>query len=242
MSSAMVRWSWCASPGDGARTMWGEHDLATSVRASLTSPQIAGNRFSGRSSRSMVRSAWGRNSRAAVLASCWRSAVPVSTTYRARRSRSASPSRKPPAPISMSSGCAPMASTDSGSPAGASRCNGSMALRGGDEGSRAGQLGRARALRIPHHPRALPAVVHLLELGALLDRIGGRPVALVRVGEHPALVDQPRQRVFHQVFALVEVVEDLRAEHEVAAVLPLAQVPHRGDLGDQAVLGHVDDM
>ena len=47
---------------------------------------------------------------------------------------------------------------------------------------------------------------------------------------------QPDNRVLHEVFVLMEVIEDLRPDYEVPAVLPLTQVPYRGHLRNEPVL------
>src|SRR5262245_45733721 len=226
----------------------GVKDRAISSRTSFTWPQAAGNRPSGRSCNSMVRSAVGRNACAALRASSWRSAVPVSTTYRTCSWQPARLSSVPPAPSSMSSGCAPSASTASGPPGGACRCSGStggsarrrrgcgraLAARPGQGGG--GRRGRARPVPVPDHPGAGPPVIHLLQLRALLHGVSGCPVSLVRVREDAPLGNQPHDRILHEILVLVEVIEDLLPQQEVAAVLPLAQVPHGSYLGDEPVV------
>ena len=131
-------------------------------------------------------------------------------------------------------------------PAGASRCSGSMAAR---------YLAPARERR--RHPGGTPAWPAPERSGSQtihgqLPRwyissswarsftvSAGDQYPLYGIGEDPPLRDQPHERVLHEVLALVEVVEDLGPEHEVAAVLPLAQVLHGGHLRDQPVLADV---
>jgi len=105
-----------------------------------------------------------------------------------------------------------------------------------------GCAGHSRSLWIPDHPRAAATLVHLLQLRTFLHGVCWRPVSLVRVGEDLPLRDKAYQRILDQIFILPYVVEDLRAEYEVAAVLPLQQIPNRRHLRDQAVLGHVDHV
>src|SRR4029077_11518699 len=84
---------------------------------------------------------------------------------------------------------------------------------------------------------------HLVELRAFLDGVGRRPVALVGVGKDAPLRHQsPHDGVLDEILALIEVVEDLRPQHEVAAVLPLPQVAHRRYLIYQAVVANVHDV
>ena len=67
--SAIVRWSWWASSRPGAIMRSGEQFRATSSRVSLTRPQTAGSRPSGRSRSSTVNTAPGKNACAACRAS-----------------------------------------------------------------------------------------------------------------------------------------------------------------------------
>ena len=57
-----------------------------------------------------------------------------------------------------------------------------------------------------------------------------------------AVAPLAHERIVDKVFALVEKVEDLGPKDEVAAVLPLPQIAHRRDLGNEAVVANVDDV
>ena len=73
-------------------------------------------------------------------------------------------------------------------------------------------------------------------------RVGRRPVARVGVGEETSLRDQSHECTFNEIFALEQVIEDLRPEREVAAVLPLTQVTHGCYLCDQPAAIDIDHM
>src|SRR5260370_30401666 len=207
----------------------GEYDLATLSRISLTPPQTAGSLPSGKSNTSTAGSTAGMKACAALRASSLRAAVPVSTTYLTCGRLFARLSSKPPAPISMSSGCAPTASRDNGLPEGAFRRSGSMrfltvALRWPPlrcHRGRPGSLRHTRTLGIPDHPGAIPALVHLFQQRAFLHRVRWRPVSLVRVRQNSPLRDQSDKRVLDEVLALLDVIENLRPEDDGSAVRQL---------------------
>lgn len=95
--------------------MSGTGPRAASSSIDLTSSQRDGKRPSGRSCVLTSTGQPGKNWLAASCASVWRSGDPVRTMTWARTCRDEqSRSSVPPQPISMSSGCAPRASTLSG--------------------------------------------------------------------------------------------------------------------------------
>jgi hypothetical protein len=109
-----------------------------------------------------------------------------------------------------------------------------MAAIGGLQG---GALG---ALRVPEHPRPGAALVGGLQRRALLDRVGGLPEPPVGVGHHAAFLGQHHRAVRHEVAVLRDVVEDLRPEDEVAAVLPDRHLLEGADRVDRVVVAHVE--
>ena len=97
-------------------------------------------------------------------------------------------------------------------------------------------------LLLPAHPRAVAAAVRGLHRGALLDGVGGLPEAAVTVGEYPLLLREPGEHVLDEGALLRQVLEDLRPEHEVAAVLPHRHLLERGDRRDRALVADVDEV
>ena len=100
-------------------------------------------------------------------------------------------------------------------------------------------LGRRRRPRRPRSPSTslpgrLAARVDVLQELPLLERVHAGPEAVVRVGDQLSLRGQPLERLLHEVLALADVVEDLAAQHEEAAVDAHADVP---DVADAAARG-----
>src|SRR6185437_7423708 len=93
---------------------------------------------------------------------------------------------------------------------------------------------------IPHHPGGVARAVGGFERRTFLDGVGGVPEAAVGVGEHPALLREGGAGVADEVAVLRDVVEDLRTEDEVAAVLPQLHLGQRADGGDAVVLADGD--
>src|SRR5262245_41393439 len=87
----------------------------------------------------------------------------------------------PPAPISISSECAPMQSTESALP-GRARSSARMSAR----------LHRRVAVDAPRHVALLD---HVLEHLAVAQRVHRAPEALVLVGHELVFLDQPRERL-----------------------------------------------
>src|SRR6266487_19887 len=88
----------------------------------------------------------------------------------------------------------------------------------------------------PLRPRGQRLVGQLLQRLVDHQRVHRRPEAGVRVGDQLALLDQPLERLDHQLLTLVEIVEDVPPEDEVAAVDPQPGALDVADAGDQAVL------
>ena len=98
---------------------------------------------------------------------------------------------------------------------------------------------QSRAFRVPDHPRAVGPLVPLVQLYPLFHGVGGRPVALVWVGDNPAPTNQPDECILNEIFVLVEFVEDLWAKEEVATVLPMTEIAHGRYADDQTVIADV---
>src|SRR5690348_4483122 len=120
-----------------------------------------------------------------------------------------------PAPISMSSECAPMQSTDNFSPGRAiPTCFidfASCLLR-----RQAGSVGKA-----PRHGAPLDQILQAL---LVLERVHRPPEALVPDGHELVGLDQPAERRLDQLVALGHVVEDLLPEDEEPAIDPEVRI------------------
>jgi hypothetical protein len=79
-----------------------------------------------------------------------------------------------------------------------------------------------------------------LQRRALLGRVGGLPEAAVAVRQQPPGPRRAGARVLHEAPALGDVVEDLRAQHEAAAVLPDRQVAQPRHGRDAVVVADPD--
>src|SRR5690606_13434758 len=158
-----------------------------------------------------------RNRCALSLASRSRGPVPLRTTHvtLSGAGREMSSSIEPPQPISRSSECAPMHSTSS-----APRF-----------------CGISRSIRSlpPEHPRAVALRFHAVERDLVLERIHRLPEAVVPIGHQPLLLDQSCEGFLDELFALVDVVEDLPSQSEEAAVDPELSFVHRADAAHHAV-------
>ena len=201
-SSPTVRWSWCASPANGARMTSAESTAPRPRGSPSPAPRrrAAGPR-AGRAARSRGRRPAGTRVPPPVPP-VPRSAVPVSSTYLTRM-----PGRRP----ARLAACPPPRSRCH---RGARRSRGRTAARPSAGRAAAchadimtlslarparpprrapgrGVLRRRPSVPGPRPSRGSSPVVHLLQLRPLLDGIGRRPVALVRVGEHLPLLDQP---------------------------------------------------
>src|SRR5262249_8276007 len=102
----------------------------------------------------------------------------------------------PPAPISMSSEWAPSARTRSVSP-GRARPSALISAAPRTVGVDA--------------PRHLALLGHGLEILAILQRVHRAPEAVIAIGHQLALRDQAIERIDHQLFAVLHVVEEALA-------------------------------
>ena len=149
-----------------------------------------------------------RASRAACRASVARGSAPVATSHRTHRPGRSSTRRatSPAAPISMSSGWAPRASSRSGRPAGASiRSGGIDAPRppaAPIQGAQGGRPDSASASR---------------RFTSRSVSIGDQYPSCLTASSWCSAIRRSK-RLLDQLFAGLDVVEDLGAEHEVAAV------------------------
>ena len=126
-----------------------------------------------------------------------------STRTNARRAGCRAPSGSSsvaPAPISMSSECAPRQSSDRRSPGLASW-------------QRPHHAALAAARRL-HAPRHLAALHHVFEDLTVAQRVHRAPEPFVLVGHEVAALDQAVERLEHEFLAFLDEVEDLLAEDE----------------------------
>src|SRR5690606_10775077 len=90
-------------------------------------------------------------------------------------------------------------------------------------------------LLLPDLPRTIAAPVHAIEGDLVLIRIHRLPEPVVSVRGQQTLLPKSGKRLFHQLFAFDDVIEDLPAECEKAAVDGEVVVAHRPHGGDEAV-------
>src|SRR3569833_295492 len=105
---------------------------------------------------------------------------------------------------------------------------------------RHGQRRVAVVRRVPQHPRTLSTVEHVLELGPVLERVGGPPETLVPVGEQLTLRDQAVEGVRNHVLAVAQLVYFGGPIDYVATVLEVHLSGHRAYAGYLAVVRHLD--
>ncbi len=217
-SSATSRWSWCASSVRGTRMRSGEVDALERLEPLLDLGEARGKEAVARSWKTISRSRRRRGTtRAERVPSRTRSAVPLITTQVATRRRPPAAARGscPPAPISMSSGWAPR--------------HRSLEPAGRQRSERQHRRQASRSWSQTAHGGVPPSYISSSVL-LVLERVHRRPEAVVPEGHQPALLDQPPERLLDELLALADVVEDLPAEDEVAAVDPgraLANVADR---------------
>ena len=169
-----------------------------------------------------------RNAAADASASAARAPVALSTHQwtSSRTPDAIQPRSVPPAPISMSSECAPRHRTDSVS-SGRASCKALIAPAIDNVLPCLAAFADA--------PRHLALLDHLLEDLPVLQIVHAAPEALVLVGHELVRLDQPRERLEHQLLALVHVVEDLGPQDEVAGVDPDVRAVGRAELAHPAV-------
>src|SRR3954453_3459816 len=150
-------------------------------------------------------------------------------------------SSAPAHPSSMSSAWQPRARARSGPEAAPGSPNRSI---GSDAGDRPLHRGLERDLAVlqPHGPGRDRGVGQRVEAVLLLQRVHRRPEALVAIRDQLARRDQPAERLLDELLTLLEVVEDVVAEDQVAAVDPQGAVVHRPDVGDRPVGVRLEDV
>src|SRR5262245_1485932 len=72
----------------------------------------------------------------------------------------------------------------------------------------------------PHLPRSLAPGVHVVEGLLLLECVHTRPEPLVAVGDQLLEANEALEGFLHELFAVLDVIEDLALEGEEAAVDP----------------------
>ena len=95
--------------------------------------------------------------------------------------------------------------------------------------------GRALPDGVSAAPRHLALLDHLLEDLPVLQIVHAAPEALVLVRHELVRLDQPRERLEHELLALVHVVEDFGAQHEVAGIDPHVRAIGRAELAHPAI-------
>src|SRR5579883_20645 len=138
-----------------------------------------------------------------------------------------------PAPISMSSECAPMQSTDNASPGRAIPICfielASCLLR-----RQPGSLGKA--------PGHRPPLDQILEALLVLERVHRPPEAFMPDRHELVGLDQPAERRLHQLVAVGHVVEDLLSEDEEAAIDPQVGILAAAQPLDLSAFVDIDQM
>ena len=94
----------------------------------------------------------------------------------------------------------------------------------------------------PQLPRRLPALLQALEPLLLLQRVHRRPEAVVAVREQLVGRGQPVERLLDEVLTGVQLVEELGAHDEVAAVDPDVRPRDVAHLAHAAVVVDRDDV
>src|SRR5687767_11972462 len=74
------------------------------------------------------------------------------------------------------------------------------------------------ALALPYHPRTFAPGLHTVVGDFVLECIHRLPEMRVTIGRKQLLLDQAAERCFDELFARLDVIEDVRAENEEAAV------------------------
>ena len=77
---------------------------------------------------------------------------------------------------------------------------------------------------------------------AVAQRVHGAPEALMLEGHELIGVDQPLERLQHQFLARLHIVEDLRAQDEIAAIDPDVGTVGRAKFAHRAVIVHIDEV
>src|SRR5690606_22833697 len=129
----------------------------------------------------------------------------------------------PPAPISISSECAPRHSTCLSPSIRSARIS-------------------APCRRPPYRPWRLAAAPHPIEDELVLERVHRPPEAPVLGGAKPPLRDQTLERLCHELLPLVQVVEYCRGKHHVGAVEPVVAVGNAAQPQHDAVVGDPSDV
>jgi hypothetical protein len=65
---------------------------------------------------------------------------------------------------------------------------------------------------VPNHPRGSAGAVEVFKFLTLFKGIHASPEPVVRIGKQLTLGDQPVKGLFHQLFSLFDVAEDLAPE------------------------------
>src|SRR5438034_4823221 len=74
------------------------------------------------------------------------------------------------------------------------------------------------ASMLPNHPRAIPSGLHPVQGYLVLERVHRAPKSAVSIDRQQSFLDEPVEWLRHELIALLDVAEDLFAQHEIAAV------------------------
>src|SRR5207237_489692 len=91
------------------------------------------------------------------------------------------------------------------------------------------------ASSLPDHPGAVAPRFHAVEGDLVLEGVHRAPEAVVAVDAEELLLDQALEGALDELVALLDVVEDVVAKNEVAAVDEQLLVRHAVDARGQAV-------
>ncbi len=97
-------------------------------------------------------------------------------------------------------------------------------------------------LRFPDLPGRVAALDHVVERLLLLEGVHRHPEAVVPVGIEAVLLHQPGEALHHELLAFEEIVEDLRAQDEIAAVHQRARLLQAHHALDLATLAQLDEV
>src|SRR5207244_3759702 len=91
-------------------------------------------------------------------------------------------------------------------------------------------------------PRHLALLNHVFELLSISQRVHRPPEALVLISHKRILLDQPIERLEHELFAVPDMLKNLVTEHEVTAVDPHVGLLAVAETANRAMLIEFGEM